>query len=167
MNPQADLPVNQSPASIPHCAVGHEINPSMYILDIEQIRAGSHESNVHSGEALTDNHLLTVPLIGGSLIYTVWSFGDFFNGFSIFVFFQTEAEEAVLNKKRSKKVVKKYKSRQKHAKVEQAIEEQFQTGRILACVASRPGQCGRVDGYVLEGKELEFYMRKIKAKKGK
>ncbi|XP_026680339.1 40S ribosomal protein S8-like [Diaphorina citri] len=43
----------------------------------------------------------------------------------------TEAEEAVLNKKRSKKVVKKYKSRQKHAKVEQAIEEQFQTGRIL------------------------------------
>ncbi|KAI5693575.1 hypothetical protein M8J76_009991 [Diaphorina citri] len=79
----------------------------------------------------------------------------------------TEAEEAVLNKKRSKKVVKKYKSRQKHAKVEQAIEEQFQTGRILACVASRPGQCGRVDGYVLEGKELEFYMRKIKAKKGK
>ncbi|XP_017396190.1 40S ribosomal protein S8 [Cebus imitator] len=36
-----------------------------------------------------------------------------------------------------------------------------------ACIASRPGQCGRADGYVLEGKELEFYLRKIKARKGK
>lgn len=38
---------------------------------------------------------------------------------------------------------------------------------FLACVSSRPGQCGRCDGYILEGKELEFYQRKIKAKKGK
>uniref|UniRef100_H3AC17 40S ribosomal protein S8 n=1 Tax=Latimeria chalumnae TaxID=7897 RepID=H3AC17_LATCH len=38
---------------------------------------------------------------------------------------------------------------------------------LLTCIASRPGQCGRADGYVLEGKELEFYLRKIKAKKGK
>jgi len=37
----------------------------------------------------------------------------------------------------------------------------------LACLGSRPGQCGRADGYILEGKELEFYHRKIKAKKGK
>ena len=36
-----------------------------------------------------------------------------------------------------------------------------------ACLASRPGQVGRADGYILEGKELEFYLRKIKAKKGK
>ena len=40
-------------------------------------------------------------------------------------------------------------------------------GRVLASISSRPGQCGRSDGYVLEGKELEFYLRKIKAKKGK
>lgn len=38
---------------------------------------------------------------------------------------------------------------------------------LAACIASRPGQCGRADGYVLEGKELEFYLRKIKARKGK
>jgi len=38
---------------------------------------------------------------------------------------------------------------------------------VAACVASRPGQCGRCDGYILEGKELEFYLRKVKAKKGK
>lgn len=37
----------------------------------------------------------------------------------------------------------------------------------LACLSSRPGQVGRADGYILEGKELEFYLRKIKAKKGK
>ncbi|CAG7724150.1 unnamed protein product [Allacma fusca] len=79
----------------------------------------------------------------------------------------TEAEEAILNKKRSKKVEKRLKIRQKTSKVEPALEEQFQTGRVLACISSRPGQVGRADGYILEGKELEFYLRKIKAKKGK
>ncbi|XP_067666407.1 small ribosomal subunit protein eS8-like [Haliotis asinina] len=79
----------------------------------------------------------------------------------------TEEEEQVLNKVRSKKTMKKYKARKKTAKVESALEEEFATGRVLAKVASRPGQCGRCDGYILEGKELEFYMKKIKAKKGK
>ena len=51
--------------------------------------------------------------------------------------------------------------------VEQALEDQFQTGRVIASISSRPGQSGRADGYILEGKELEFYLRKIKAKKGK
>ena len=36
-----------------------------------------------------------------------------------------------------------------------------------ACVSSRPGQSGRCDGYILEGKELEFYLKKLKSKKGK
>ena len=36
-----------------------------------------------------------------------------------------------------------------------------------ACVSSRPGQSGRCDGYILEGKELEFYLRKLKSKKTK
>lgn len=80
---------------------------------------------------------------------------------------QTEAEDAVLNKKRSKKTEKKYKLRQKLAKIEPALDEQFVTGRLLAAVSSRPGQCGRADGYILEGKELEFYLRKMKTKKGK
>lgn len=80
---------------------------------------------------------------------------------------QTEVEEEILNKKKSKKTEAKYKSRQRFAKVEPALEEQFATGRVLACVSSRPGQCGRSDGYILEGKELEFYMRKIKSKKAK
>merc|ERR1712142_849367 len=79
----------------------------------------------------------------------------------------TDAEEAVINKKRSKKTAKKYAERQKESKVEQALVDQFMTGRVLAAISSRPGQCGRSDGYVLEGKELEFYLRKIKAKRGR
>ena len=80
---------------------------------------------------------------------------------------QTEAEEAVLNKKKSKKSEKKYKTRQRLAKIETALEEQFLTGRLLVAISSRPGQCGRADGYILEGRELEFYLRKMKTKKGK
>jgi len=79
----------------------------------------------------------------------------------------TDAEEAVINKKRSKKTQAKYTERQKESKVEQALLDQFMTGRVLASISSRPGQCGRSDGYVLEGKELEFYLRKIKAKRGR
>merc|ERR1712090_120160 len=65
----------------------------------------------------------------------------------------SEEEEAVLTKKRSKKTQKKYDERKKLAKVEPALDEQFTTGRVLACVSSRPGQCGRCNGYILEGKE--------------
>jgi small subunit ribosomal protein S8e len=38
----------------------------------------------------------------------------------------------------------------------------FVTHLIAACLSSHPGQSGRADGYVLEGKELEFYQRKMK-----
>ena len=38
---------------------------------------------------------------------------------------------------------------------------------FVACISSRPGQSGRSDGYILEGKELEFYLKKLKSKKGK
>ncbi|XP_059139112.1 small ribosomal subunit protein eS8-like [Physella acuta] len=79
----------------------------------------------------------------------------------------SEEEDAALNKVRSKKTQKKYEARKKIAKVEPALDEQFATGRVYAKISSRPGQCGRVDGFVLEGKELEFYIRKMKSKKTK
>jgi len=79
----------------------------------------------------------------------------------------TDEENEIINKKRSKKTQQKYDERQKTAKVEQSLEDQFQAGRVLAAISSRPGQCGRSDGYILEGKELEFYLRKIKSKKGR
>ncbi|XP_070534277.1 small ribosomal subunit protein eS8-like [Ptychodera flava] len=79
----------------------------------------------------------------------------------------SEQEDEAINKKRSKKTQKKYDERKKTAAVALNLTEQFGTGRLYACISSRPGQCGRADGYILEGKELDFYVRKIKAKKGK
>uniref|UniRef100_A0A6V7QZ79 40S ribosomal protein S8 n=1 Tax=Ananas comosus var. bracteatus TaxID=296719 RepID=A0A6V7QZ79_ANACO len=73
------------------------------------------------------------------------------------------AEEA----KKSNHVKRKLEKRQQGRTLDPHIEEQFTGGRLLACISSRPGQCGRADGYILEGKELEFYMKKIQRKKGK
>jgi small subunit ribosomal protein S8e len=67
--------------------------------------------------------------------------------------------------KRGKSAQATYKRRQEERKLDPKLLEQFATGRLLACVSSRPGQCGRCDGYVLEGKELEFYQKKILIKK--
>lgn len=44
---------------------------------------------------------------------------------------QKDDENDVLNKKRSDRVMKKYLARQKYAKVEPALEEQFSSGRLL------------------------------------
>ncbi|KAL8827451.1 MAG: hypothetical protein Q9191_003176 [Dirinaria sp. TL-2023a] len=72
---------------------------------------------------------------------------------------QTTEEEA----KKSKSVEKKQAARMAaQGKVEPALERQFEAGRLYAVVASRPGQSGRVDGYVLEGEELAFYQRAIR-----
>ena len=41
------------------------------------------------------------------------------------------------------------------AKIDTLLESQFAAGRLYAAISSRPGQSGRADGYILEGKELE------------
>ncbi|KAK6780284.1 hypothetical protein AABB24_035752 [Solanum stoloniferum] len=69
--------------------------------------------------------------------------------------------------KKSNHVQRKIENRQKDRTLDPHLEEQFGGGRLLACISSRPGQCGRCDGYILEGKELEFYMKKLQKKKGK
>ncbi|CAN1221040.1 40S ribosomal protein S8 [Linum grandiflorum] len=69
--------------------------------------------------------------------------------------------------KKSSHVTRKLEKRQQTRQLDPHIEEQFGGGRLLACISSRPGQCGRADGYILEGKELEFYMKKLQKKKGK
>ncbi|KAJ1418361.1 Ribosomal protein S8e [Sesbania bispinosa] len=76
-------------------------------------------------------------------------------------------EAAAEETKKSNHVQRKLEKRQKDRKLDPHIEEQFGGGRLLACISSRPGQCGRADGYILEGKELEFYMKKLQKKKGK
>ncbi|RHZ60554.1 hypothetical protein Glove_352g64 [Diversispora epigaea] len=70
-----------------------------------------------------------------------------------------------LSKKRSNHVQRKLEARKEGAKIDPLLDDQFLTGRLFAILSSRPGQSGRCDGYILEGKELEFYLRKIKSKK--
>ncbi|KAK8477362.1 hypothetical protein V6N12_007888 [Hibiscus sabdariffa] len=78
-----------------------------------------------------------------------------------------EPESTGEETKKSKHVMRKLEKRQKDRKLDPHVEDQFGGGRLLACISSRPGQCGRADGYILEGKELEFYMKKMHKKKGK
>ena len=69
-------------------------------------------------------------------------------------------------KKKSNSVVRKLRDRNAGHKLDEHIAHQFDSGRLYACLTSRPGQCGRADGYILEGPELNFYLRKMQ-KKGK
>lgn len=64
---------------------------------------------------------------------------------------------------------KREKTKKKHTHGEQLEKlhhffELLNKGRVLARISSRPGQTGRADGYLLEGKELEFYSKKIEKK---
>ena len=76
-----------------------------------------------------------------------------------------EGKAAAEPKKKSRHLQAAIKKRQAARFLDSTFAEQFNAGRILACVASRPGQSGRVDGYILEGKELEFYIKKMERKK--
>merc|ERR1711924_504535 len=69
-----------------------------------------------------------------------------------------EDAEAV---KQSGSVLRKIKKRQATRVLDKALENQFNTGRIYACLSSRPGESGRADGYILEGNELKFYVSKM------
>lgn len=64
---------------------------------------------------------------------------------------------------------KREKLKKKHPYSEQIEKlhhffEMMNKGKLLACITSRPGQTGRSDGYLLEGRELEFYSKKIEKK---
>jgi small subunit ribosomal protein S8e len=78
---------------------------------------------------------------------------------------EAEAAAAVAETKKSKHVLATLKKRQAARVIDQHVAEQFAAGRLLAVVGSRPGQSGRADGYILEGKELEFYIKKMEKKK--
>jgi small subunit ribosomal protein S8e len=76
-------------------------------------------------------------------------------------------EAAEAEKKRSNHVQRILTERKKDAKIDPLVETQFGAGRLYAVIASRPGQSGRADGYILEGRELEFYLRKLRTGKQK
>ncbi|KAH7825996.1 putative 40S ribosomal protein S8-1 [Monocercomonoides exilis] len=77
-----------------------------------------------------------------------------------------KAAEKETVKKMSDHLHRKMQLRNKHRSLSEALAAQFQSGRLLARISSRPGQCGRADGYILEGPELEFYSKKVGKKKG-
>ena len=76
-----------------------------------------------------------------------------------------EAEKARADQKKSGHVKAVLKHRQTDRKIEAKLADQFHSNNLLACVSSRPGQSGRLDGYILEGRELDFYLRKLERKK--
>eukprot|EP01038_Epipyxis_sp_PR26KG_P011704 gene11704-15669_t len=67
--------------------------------------------------------------------------------------------------KTSKHVQRKIAARQKTRTLDPSLDEAFASGRLYAAISSRPGQSGRCDGYILEGKELEFYTKMLKRRK--
>ena len=71
----------------------------------------------------------------------------------------SDADQAFLASKKSGAVTRKMAARNKS--VDPEIAAQASTGRFFARVSSRPGQSGRCDGYILEGKELAFYEKKF------
>merc|ERR1719331_3293951 len=76
-----------------------------------------------------------------------------------------ESNKAREETKRSNSVKRKLEGLQKDRKIDQKVADQFNSGRLYACISSRPGQSGRLDGYILEGRELEFYLKKLERKK--
>merc|ERR1712071_497659 len=66
--------------------------------------------------------------------------------------------------KQSDHVKRKMTARNKGRVLESAIDHQMASGRLLAKITSRPGQSGRCDGIVLEGKELAFYQKQMHKK---
>jgi hypothetical protein len=57
-----------------------------------------------------------------------------------------EGEAAAEETKKSNHVQRKLEKHQQERTLDPHIEEQFGSGRLLACISSRPGQCGRADG---------------------
>lgn len=66
---------------------------------------------------------------------------------------KSEAEIKVINQRRER------------AEVDPALQAQFVKGRLLASISTRPGQVGKADGYILEGEELQFYLKKLTHKR--
>jgi len=61
----------------------------------------------------------------------------------------------------------KVKARRKVLELDPKMRELLVNNRLLARITSRPGQSGRADGQILEGEELDFYLKALNKKKGK
>ena len=72
--------------------------------------------------------------------------------------------ETMGDRKSTKDIKDKYLRRRIRTQISDKLKSQFVKGSLYACISSRPGQSGRCDGYILEGKELEFYTKKMQKK---
>eukprot|EP01062_Namystynia_karyoxenos_P014874 TRINITY_DN1538_c0_g2_i3.p2 TRINITY_DN1538_c0_g2~~TRINITY_DN1538_c0_g2_i3.p2 ORF type:complete len:217 (+),score=101.86 TRINITY_DN1538_c0_g2_i3:85-735(+) len=70
-------------------------------------------------------------------------------------------------KTESKSALRRWAKRAKNRKLEKPLADAIRSGKLLARISSRPGQVGRADGYLLEGHELAFYVKKTDKKKSK
>lgn len=77
---------------------------------------------------------------------------------------QEESDKAKAEEKRSRHRAASMKRHAAGRIIDPKVSEQFNSGRLFACISSRPGQSGRCDGYIIEGKELEFYQKKMEKK---
>ena len=66
--------------------------------------------------------------------------------------------------KKSAHVQCKLKHRQVNRTIDEKVAALMTKGKVYAAISSRPGQSGRVDGYILEGKELQFYLKQMDKK---
>ena len=65
-----------------------------------------------------------------------------------------KGKDAKIEEKKSKRAQGRVEERKKTRLIDAKVAEEFGQQRLLACISSRPGQSGRADGYILEGKEL-------------
>ena len=77
-----------------------------------------------------------------------------------------ESEKSRAETKKSRHVQAHLKRNAAGRVIDAKVAEQFNSGRLLASISSRPGQSGRADGYILEGAELAFYQKKLERKRG-
>jgi len=80
---------------------------------------------------------------------------------------KTKRIEETIKTELSKQAKAKFSKRNSTRSIDPALVDQFKTGRVYAKITSRPGQSGRCDGYILEGEELAFYIKKLNLKKKK
>lgn len=76
-----------------------------------------------------------------------------------------ESKTAMDAVKRSGHAKAKRAANHKQHNIDKRLENEFSSNNLLACISSRPGQSGRLDGYILEGRELEFYLKKLEKKR--
>merc|ERR1712070_129865 len=64
----------------------------------------------------------------------------------------------------SNRIATTHQSRFPTDELDRRLHSQLENGKLLAIISSRPGQCGRVAGHILEGSELDFYYKKLSRK---